>query len=96
MSSAKAKVFDAVISPSAARSTTFSGVSSATTAHAHEEQQQLGLASVEKIEAARRDQRDEAEATTRHDGGDIAGEWLTEHRGEGCLSESVGGNEYEG
>jgi hypothetical protein len=32
MSSAKAKVFEAVISPSAARSTTFSGVSSATTA----------------------------------------------------------------
>ena len=49
---------------------------------AHEEQQQLGVASVEKIGTARRDQRDQAEGTARHDGGDIACERLTEHQGE--------------
>ena len=40
MRSANAKVLEAVISPSAARSTTLSGVSSATTAHGHEEEEQ--------------------------------------------------------
>ena len=81
ISSAKAKVFDVVTSPSAPRSTTFSGSELGDHGAPHEEQQQLGLASVEKIEIARRDQRDEAEAATHHDGGDIAGEGLTEHRG---------------
>ena len=70
--------------------TTFSGVSSATTAQRHEEEQQLGVASVEKIEAARRDQRGQAEAATHHDGGDITGEWAGRTSGR-VLSGSVGG-----
>ena len=64
---------------------------------AHEEQQQLGVASVEKIESARRDERDQAERATRHDGDDIARERLGGHGSVSCsVAVGTSGGERDG